>query len=112
MRKYALVNGNEVRFAHLRETKSYLICDDKYGKFKKVCGGERIASSRKYSNWSWSGYDVYDADSQFVITIIQKNKENIFDWKVLDAAQKKIKSIKYHDDFIKLNEILNLGIEL
>lgn len=111
-KKYALVSGDHVRYEELRETAKFLLSDiHKEYKFKKVDGEEYLASNRRYSNCSHTGYFVYNENHPKVLAILEKNRKSMFAWKVKKAAEEKISSMRHYSDFVKLNDFLDLGIK-
>lgn len=114
MKKYALVNGKNVRYCDLRETPKYLMsdCSSKY-KFKKTGKDGCIASNKGYSNWSTTGYDVYEPDHPYVLGLIEKEKKGYFVFHVREKIEKLYKRGEMSfDEAKKLNDILELGVEL
>lgn len=114
MKKYALVSNNWVQYAELRETAKYLIDDEKKVKYKKVESSVDgcIASNKRYQNWSWSGHDIYDVDSDYVLEVITSIKQKYYMNSVIDLALARAKEIKSFEDAKKINELLDLGVEL
>lgn len=114
MRKYALVNGKHVRYADLRETPKFLMsdCQAKY-KFKKTDGQDYIATNSGYSNWSRTGYDVYEIDHPRVLDLIQDEKQSYYIFKVRQELDKLYRDRDMpFDKAKKINELLGLGVEL
>ena len=113
-KKYALVNGNHVRYAELRETPKFLISDSNSDyKFKKIEGKEFIASNSGYRNWSRTGYDVYEVDHPHVLEIIQMIKMNNYVFKVRQKLEKIYMDRQMPFEKAEMiNKLLELGVEL
>lgn len=114
MKKYALVNGDHVRYADLRETPKFLMseCASKY-KFKKVDGQEFIASNRGFSNWVRTGYDVYEINHPHVLETIQNKKKGYFVFHVREKIEKLYRNRDMtFKEAKKINELLEFGVEL
>lgn len=113
-KRYALVNGNHVRYAELRETPKFLINDNTTGyKFKKVDNQDHIASNRRFTNWSHTGYDVYEVDHPYVLKVIQHEKEKYFVFNVRQKLEKlHMERSMPFEKAKKINELLELGVDL
>ena len=114
MKKYALVNGKHVRYADLRETPKFLMsdCASKY-KFKKVEGQEFVAENTGYSNWTKTGYYVYEVDHPHVLDLIEKEKRGYFVFHVREKIEKLYrKRDMSFGEAKKINDLLEFGVEL
>lgn len=113
IKKYALVSGDHVRYAELRETARFLLSDThREYKFKKVDDDEKLASSRRHSDWSHVGYDVYEIDHPHVLSLIKKEKQKYFVFNVRQKLEKLyMERDMSFDKAKKINELLELGIE-
>lgn len=113
MKKYALVNGKHVRYADLRETPKFLMsdCTSKY-KFKKVEGQEFVAGNIDYSNWTKTGYYVYEVDHPHVLDLIEKEKQRYFIFYVREEIEKLYRNRNMSfEEAKKINDLLGLGVE-
>jgi len=103
------VNGNHVIELNLRETTKFLIDDKSGSKFKKSENAEYLASNKKYSNWSWSGFDIYPIDHEKPLQIIENNKRSIIASKIKKAVEEKIQKLTYAQ-YLNLAKHLNIDI--
>lgn len=114
MKKYYAVNGKDVRIIELRETPKFLISSNEhYGKFKKIENpkSEVIASSRRVSGWSYTGYEIYELTSEKPKQIIREKKEEYYVFNVKQELEKRIKNIKTFEEALSLNDLLGLGVK-
>lgn len=113
MKEFYVLSGDHVEKRKLRETPKFYIDDDIGRKFKKIDGSEYIGSYRtKNDRWHNTTYYLYELSHKRPNEIIEKNKRSMFAWKVKKAAEEKIANAKTYSDFIELNKILNLGIDI
>lgn len=113
MQKYYAVNGTDVRIIELRETPKFLISDnDHYGKFKKIENPQDgfIATNRKYSNYSRTGYEIYELSAEYPKKIIKENKERYYVFEVKQQVEKRLRKLSL-DEALSLNDLLGLGIK-
>ena len=113
MKEFYVVNGDHVEKKKLRETPKFYIDDSSDRKFKKVEGRDYLGHYR-YNGGGWSGtsYYLYNLEHEKPKQLIEKNNRSIFAYKVKKAAEEKISNAKTYSDFIELNKILNLGIDI
>ena len=102
-------HGDHVKELELRETAKFLIDDKSGSKFKKVDGEEYLATNRKYSNWTWTGYDIYPIDHEKPLKIIDKTKKEMIGFKIKKEAEKRIQSLSYNQ-YLELAKFLNITI--
>lgn len=113
MKKYYVVNDNHVRIADLRETPKFYINDKSGTKYKKIDGAEYLAIYRTTGDrWHKTRYYVYDMDHPKPQELIQKGERSMFAWKVKKEAEAKISELKTYSEFVEINELLGLGVEL
>ncbi len=113
MKEFYVVDGDNVRKATLRETPKFYIEDANGNKFKKIDGSEYIGSYRtKNDRWHNTTYYLYELSHKRPNEILEKNKRSMFAWKVKKAAEEKINNAKTYSDFIELNKVLNLCIDI
>lgn len=114
MKEYYAVDGNDVRVIRLRETPKFLISEGaSLGKFKKKSEitNEIIASNRSFSNWAWSGYDIYELTAEHPKRVIKAKKERSYILEVKRELEERIKQIKTFDEALSLNDLLDLGVK-
>ena len=113
MKEFYVVNGDHVEKKKLRETPKFYIDDSSDRKFKKVEGRDYLGHYR-YNGGRWGGtsYYLYNLEHEKPKQLIEKNNRSIFSYKVKKAAEEKISNAKTYSDFIELNKILNLGIDI
>lgn len=113
MKEFYIVSGDHVVKTKLRETPKFYIDDSDGRKFKKSENSEYLAHYRHNGGrWHSSHYYVYALEHEKPNQIIEKNKRSMFAYKVRKAAEEKIENARTYSDFVELNKILNLGIEL
>lgn len=113
MKEFYIVYGDNVRNAVLRETPKFYIEDTNGNKFKKIEGQDYLAHCQSnIDKWRSTNYYLYPLDHETPKKLIEKNKRSMFAWKVKKAAEEKISNAKKYSDFIELNKVLNLGIDI
>lgn len=113
MKEFYIVDGDHVEKRELRETPKFYIDDVRKTKFKKIEGQQHLGSCRHNGgSWCSTTYYLYALDHEKPNQIIEKNKRSMFAYKVRKAAKEKISSLKKYSDFVEINEILKLNIEL
>lgn len=113
MKEFYVVNGDHVEKLQLRETPKFYINDNSGRKFKKSENPDYLAHYRHDGgNWGSNHYYVYDLDHEKPLQLIEKKKRSMFAWRVKKAAEAKLSECKTYSDFVKLNELLGLGVEL
>ena len=113
MKEFYVVSDNHVKKKTLRETPKFYIDDATGEKYKKTENSDHLAYYR-YSGGGWNStrYYVYNLDHEIPKKLIEKNLKSVFSWKVKKAAEDKINNCKTYPDYVELNRILELGIEL
>ena len=113
MKEFYVVSGNNVQKKELRETPKFYIDDATSQKFKKIDNPDYLAHyGYNGGGWSITHYYVYNLDHEIPKKLIEKNLKSVFSWKVKKAAEDKINNCKTYSDYVELNRILELGIEL
>ncbi len=122
MKKYGIVNksswggSDSYQEVELRETKSFLIDDNRGVKYKKVGAPSSWFLASKFNNsshrYSRSTDFIVDLDGEYVKKINEKRKTNNFIRAVHDAVEIKLKACNTVENAKELSDALNLGIEL
>ena len=120
MTRYAIVNkstwGSYRELPEgLRETKSFLIDDNRGIKYKKADSPSWFLAS-KFNNsshrYSRSTDYIVDLDGEFCARINEKRKADKFISAVYTAVETKLNACKTVENAKELSDALNLGIEL
>lgn len=107
---YGHNHNQSVQIVDVKETeKSYMLDGERFKKISTPNGC--IGVKRSQSAWG-SDQELYNIDSEYAKRKLQETKNKRFALNVKRAAEKKIKEAKNLGDFKKLNEALNLNIEL
>lgn len=109
-----LIHGHSfnetVRIVDLKETeKSYMLDGERFKKINTPDGC--IGIKRSQSAWG-SDCELYSLDSEYAKKRLELKNQKQFALKVKRAAEKKINEAKTLSDFKRLNEALELGVEI
>ena len=113
MKEFYIVSGDNVQKKALRETPKYYIDDSTGEKYKKSDNSDYLAHYRyNGGRWHSTHYYVYGLDHEKPNNLIEKSKKSIFAWKVKKAAEDKINNCKTYSDYVEINNLLELNIDL
>ena len=111
--RFALLTKYSVRFVDLRETKCYLIDDsngNKYKKFSDKHYPDMVASNKRSVGFgTYTGDDVYVADSATVNNRIKEIRQMNFISSVKKKLEESVKGFEY-DDWVFINNTFKLGV--